>query len=488
MNPTAEHFTAIRSGLMRLDASASSSVSGDDRPSPEDIFAPEQHVGALDPNTTIVLGARGAGKSFWASVLAHEDTRAVAADAYPHIGLQRIDVALGYTGLEGDGSTSRATIDAQVPIGAETAKGVLLWRCVLLRAVQGVVYPKRPLERVSVMMTRYADPEDWEEAMGKADTILRERDRLVIVLFDALDSLSIGWARLRDLTDTLLQIAWGVRGYKSIRTKLFLRPDQMQDLGLRFIELPKLISGATTLSWTATNLYGMFFSRLATSDFPGARAGLNMVLQSCSLGLPPANPTALRRWRLSYSRDAQIQVFEQIAGLYMGRGSKRGRTYDWPINHLADGHGVVTPRSFLVLMQSAATMQPASEHQAITAEGIRNGLREASKVRLEQLATEYKWIKRVLLPLARLQVPCQESVIIERWRETETVEAVLRGAQERQFLPPIDGNRDDKADHKLVISLLRMGVLSLRSDGRYDMPDLFRVAARLLKKGGVAPI
>ena len=27
----------------------------------------------------------------------------------------------------------------------------------------------------------------------------------------------------------------------------------------------------------------------------------------------------------------------------------------------------------------------------------------------------------------------------------------------------------------------------LRSDGRYDMPDLFRVAARLLKKGGVSP-
>ena len=488
MNPTAEHFTAIRSGLTLLDASASSSVSGDDRPSPEDIFAPEQHVGALDPNTTIVLGARGAGKSFWASVLAHDDTRAVAADAYPHIGLQRIDVALGYTGQEGDGSISRATIDARVPIGAETAKGVLLWRCVLLRAVQGVVYPERPLERVAAMMTQYADPEDWEEAMGKADAILRERARLVVVLFDALDSLSIEWVRLRDLTDALLQVAWGVRGYKSIRTKLFLRPDQMQDLGLRFIELPKLISGATTLIWTATNLYGMFFSRLATSGFPGARAGLNKVLQSCSLQLPPDNPTALRRWRLSYNRNAQIQVFEQIAGLHMGRGSKRGRTYDWPINHLADGHGVVTPRSFLVLMQSAATMQPASENQAITAEGIRNGLREASKVRLEQLATEYKWIKRVLLPLARLQVPCQESLIIERWRETETVEAVLRGAQERQFLPPIDGNRDDKADHKLVIRLLRMGVLSLRSDGRYDMPDLFRVAARLLKKGGVAPI
>ena len=488
MSITAEHFAAIRSGLTQLDASASSTVSGNDRPTPEDIFAPEQHVGALDPNTTIVLGARGAGKSFWASVLAHDDTRAVAAIAYPQIGLQRIDVVLGYTGQDGDKSVSRATLDARVPIGAESAQGVLLWRCVLLRAVQGVVYPDRPLERIAAMMIEYADPEDWEEAMGQADAILRERNRLIIVLFDALDSLSIEWARLRDLTDALLQVAWGVRGYKSIRTKLFLRPDQMLDLGLRFIELPKLISGATTLSWTATNLYGMLFSRLATSHDPDVRTGLNKVLEICSLPLPPDNATRLRQWHLSYNRNGQAKAFEQIAGLHMGRGSKRGRTYDWPINHLADGHGVVTPRSFLVLMQSAATMQPASENQAITAEGIRNGLREASKVRLDQLATEYKWIKRVLLPLARLQVPCQESLIIERWQENETVEAVLRGAQERQFLPPIAGNRDDKADHKLVISLLRMGVLSRRIDGRYDMPDLFRVAARLLKKGGVAPV
>lgn len=487
MNLTAEQFAAIRSGLAQLDASASSTVSGADRPNPEDIFAPEQHVGALDPNTTVVLGARGAGKSFWAGVLAHDDTRAVAADAYPHVGLHRIRGALGYTGLDGDGSISRASLDAQVPAGEEKVRSVLFWRCTVLRAVQRAIDPDESPMRIGNMMSLYADPEEWEDAMAQADTILRKRDLLVVVLFDALDSLSIEWARLRDLTDALLQVAWGVRGYKSIRTKLFLRPDQIEDLGLRFIELPKLISGATTLVWTPTNLYGMFFSRLATSDAPGARLAFDKVLESCSLPLPPADTKDLRKWRLSFSRNAQTNAFEHIAGLYMGRSNKRGRTYDWPINHLADGHGVVTPRSFLVLMQSAANMHPVSDTQVITAEGIRNGLRDASRVRLDQLATEYKWIKRVLLPLARLQVPCQESLIIERWQENETVEAVLRGAQERQFLPPIDGPRDDTADHKLVGRLLRMGVLSLRSDGRYDMPDLFRVAARLLKKGGVAP-
>lgn len=487
MNPTAEHFAAIRKGLEGRDASASSTVSGADRPKGDEIFAPEQHVGALDPNTTIVLGARGAGKSFWAGVLANDDTRKIAANAYPHLRLQQIRVALGYTGQDGDDSVSRASLDAQVKPGTEAGRGVLFWRCVVLRAVEHVIDQNQPTRRIASMMSEYADPEDWEDKMREADKKLSTQERIAVVLFDALDSLAIEWTRLRDLTDALLQVSWGIRGYRSIRAKLFLRPDQIEDLGLRFVELPKLTSGATTLRWNPTNLYGMLFCRLATSTFDDVRDGLNHVLDSCSLPHPESNSNGLRRWPLTNEREAQVKLFERIAGLFMGRGHKKGRTYDWPINHLADGRREVTPRSFLVLMRSAATGPTTSPSQAITAEGIRNGLRGASKVRLDQLETEYKWIKRVLAPLARLQVPCQENAIIERWKETETVEAVQRAATERGFLPPFDGIQHEQADRKLVSKLLSMGVLSQRNDHRYDMPDLFRVAARLLRKGGVAP-
>ena len=156
-------------------------------------------------------------------------------------------------------------------------------------------------------------------------------------------------------------------------------------------------------------------------------------------------------------------------------------------NHLADGHGEVTPRSFLVLLHKASTFEPVASMQAITAEGIKFGLAEASKVRLDQLATEYKWIKRVLAPLARLQVPCNESTIVDRWGETGTVKAVMEGAAERSFLPPINAAVSGDPDRKLIVKLLNMGVLSRRADGRFDMPDLFRVAAKLLRKGGVSP-
>ena len=81
-----------------------------------------------------------------------------------------------------------------------------------------------------------------------ADDELSDDGNLLLVIFDALDSLSEDWTRLRDLIDALLEVVWSVKGYKILWVKLFLRPDQLRDLGLRFVELPKLIAGAATLS------------------------------------------------------------------------------------------------------------------------------------------------------------------------------------------------------------------------------------------------
>jgi hypothetical protein len=63
----------------------------------------------------------------------------------------------------------------------------------------------------------------------------------------------------------------------------------------------------------------------------------------------------------------------------------------------------------------------------------------------------------------------------------------MKHANRGEFLPPFNPRAEGPEDLKLRATLVRIGVLMLRSDDRFDMPDLFRVAARLLKKGGVAP-
>ena len=484
----ASDFAAIRRGLGSFDASVNHTASGEGRPKANEIFAPEQHAGALDPNTMIVLGARGAGKSFWAGVLGYDDTRFVAAEAYPHLRLDRVAVKMGFTGQEKDGSVTRAAIDYQVPDGEENSRGLLLWRCVVLRAVQSVFDPDAQQQTIGTLMKHYADPEEWEADCAVADNRLESSGKKVIVIFDALDALAIEWDRLRNLIDALLEVAWSMRGYSAVRLKLFLRPDQIRDLGLRFVELPKLLAGATNLRWSSTDLYGMLFAKLGTTKDSECLEAFSRLLAEENIPPVPDSLRKFKAWPLTNKKSVQARIFTRLAGLYMGRGKKKGNTYDWPINHLADGHGEVTSRSFLTLMIWAARHQPHATDLALSAEGIRYGLREASKTRVEQLAIEFKWIKRALSPLARMQVPCFESEIIQRWELTKTIEAIATAATRQEFLPPFQPERPEHAYEKLIETFVRIGVLSIRKDARYDMPDLFRVAAKLLKKGGVAPV
>jgi hypothetical protein len=183
---TTINYTTIRRGLASLDAAAAHTASGVSRPKVEEIFAPEQHAGALDPNVTIVLGARGAGKSFWAGVLGDEKTRKAASDAYPNLGLSKLIVRFGFTGLPNDGSVSRATIDNQVPPEREQAYASLLWRCVLLRAIQSALDPEAKPATISSLMKQYADPEEWEQECERGDRRLSKRRAKVLVVFDAL--------------------------------------------------------------------------------------------------------------------------------------------------------------------------------------------------------------------------------------------------------------------------------------------------------------
>jgi hypothetical protein len=140
----------------------------------------------------------------------------------------------------------------------------------------------------------------------------------------------------------------------------------------------------------------------------------------------------------------------------------------------------------LKLFVEAARHTPAPLNQVITAEGIRQGLREASKTRVEQLALEYPWIKRALAPLAGLKVPCSSWEIHEAWETSATVAVISKAAKNEGFLPPYQKSSGSEPEEDLEAAMARIGVLSYRTDGRADMPDLFRIASRMLKLGGVA--
>lgn len=476
-------FTKIRRLL--IDLPTDHDADGEHRPTVGDVFAPEQHASALAPSTLIVVGARGAGKSFWAGVLGQNDTRQLAAEVYPKLGLDRVTVAFGYNGFDTGSAVTRRTVEARTLSGGHDA-ALIFWQAVLLRSALSTIGDPEAEETIAAFIEKYKDPEDFEARLRQVDQALDAADKTCIVLFDALDTLSREWKQLTKLTDSLFEACWALRARRRIRAKVFIRPDQLNDEGLKFVELPKLRSGRVELDWSRADLYGLLFTRLAEAEQEAHGKDFETLCREAGFPVPDTNAERIREWELAWSEDAQRRVFDRIAGRYMGKSATKGATYPWTYKHLADGREVVTPRSFLKLFVEAARHAPSPLNQAITAEGIRHGLREASKTRVEQLALEYPWIKRALAPLAGLKVPCPNWEIHEAWRASNTATVITKAAKSEGFLPPYQKSSTSNAEEDLEAAMARIGVLSYRNDGRADMPDLFRIASRMLKLGGVA--
>lgn len=484
---TSIDFRVIRGMLSELPSDHD--ASGEHRPTVDEIFAPEQHANALDPNTPVVVGARGTGKSFWAGVLEQDETRAAASVAYPNLGLDRLVVRAGYNGLAGDNVVTVKTIDARVPIERERDTASDFWLAVIMRAAKSANDPKAEMPSIRELMAEYADPEDWAKEIKRLDAQLTSASQVLLVTFDALDTLSRDWKRSSLLIDSLFEVIWSLRARKSIRAKIFIRPEQLNDESLRFVELPKLRSGRVELEWTQSELYGLLFWRLAA--FGGEkRKSFNAFTSRLNAKIPINLDKNRHRWPLISDPSVQKHAMTMLAGPYMGNNKTKGGTYDWPYNHLADAQGKVTPRSFIKLFVEAAKYGQAPGDQAITAEGIRNGLREASKVRVDQLVVEYQWVKRALAPLAKLTVPCIPEAIFERWEESNTIKVILNAANDKVtgFLPPFPPRSKGNHMELLATAMERIGLISYRSDNRIDIPDLFRVAALMLKKGGTTPV
>jgi hypothetical protein len=483
---TSQDYQAIRAGIAELPSDVSNDAVGSAVPKLDDIFAPQNHAAALDPATPIVVGARGTGKSFWSGVLGQDETRNAAATAYPNLRLDRTSVEFGFTGIGGLRGTTKDAIDKYVK-DDERSNALTFWWATILRAAEQT--KTKQAINLDAMIETAKDAELRDRLLSDYDEELKAQNRNLLVVFDALDTVAYTWPRRRILTVALLEVVWMMRAYRAIHVKLFLRSDQIDDDGLQFVELPKLRAGAVKLVWFPTDLYGLLFSRLTISLEKEARGSFVKLLRSAGVQEASQTDILIRRWSILNDQKQQSLVMGAIAGPFMASGPngfKKGKTYDWPIKHLADAFNEVTPRSFIELIISAAKFGHAPSDKVITPEGIRHGLRAASKTRVDQLHQEFPWIKGVLAPLDGLLLPAKEGSVFKVWASAKTTRAVLQDANDNDYLPPFSkGNSDERA---LYEAMRNIGVMSRRKDGRLDMPDLFRVAANLLKKGGTTPL
>lgn len=460
-------------------------------PKPSEIFTPRRHKNVLDVTRSLVVGNRGVGKTFWSHALLSEGGREVAANAYGFPNLRTIDAVFGYKGTISDEFAPSPTVIASALTKVRDV--VDLWQAILLRCYGEAATQNLPTALDELASWFSSNPEEGEGRIRKADELRMRSGRPLVVLFDALDTLATDWTEIRRRTEGLLRLAVLSKGLSATYIKIFMRPDQLADAALfRFPDASKLRAERVELQWSGADLYGLMFFVLRQTE--AARKSLDHILSyNGKFG-------AMSEFVQTVSEIAQRAAFEVLAGQWMGSNKKRGATYSWLVQHLADAKGETTPRGFLTALRTAADHEPAPIDQVIDYRGIQQGVAEASDNRVDDLRQDYWWIDHIGDPLAGLETPLERQRLFEAWRAAGTARAI-NAASETRGLPPVylalrprvselpqDLAAALESDESAILETLKLiGLVEIRSGGKVNVPDIFRVAFKMKRRGGVPP-
>ena len=196
-------------------------------PTPDHVYLPPSHVKAMDPDTLVVTGMRGAGKTFWWSALQDSDVRRL-------VGRSAARSALG------------GNAEVRTGFGVKPSPDDYPGKDVLRRLLDDGVEPRtiwrtvqswhlapddHPLRRNATWKDRVRhvdrEPEQIDRLFQQRDTEFDGKGSYFLVLFDALDRCSDDWKAMYRLIRGLMQAAIDVRSYRRLRIKVFLRSDQV---------------------------------------------------------------------------------------------------------------------------------------------------------------------------------------------------------------------------------------------------------------------
>lgn len=450
-------------------------------------YVPPSHARAIAPEATLVEGMRGAGKSFWWNALRNDKFRNFIVSAFPEANWNsNITLGQGY----GENFSSNLFPDKDtIKKISLTHDGRDIWRAVIAVNIQfSNPFPISGNweERIDWVGKH---PEEYRNLIINIDKKNRESNKSNMILFDALDRLASDWITLRPLARSLFQLALDLRDYRSIKLKLFVRPDMIEDRQIfEFPDASKLKSQRVSLKWNKADLYALFFVCLA-NDSQYGQEFRNFVEEKYRLKWE--RELNLKAWILPKDlrgdEAKQRDLFHDITGPAMASGStgnKKGIPYTWLPNHLADLRGQVSPRSFLRALREAARYDDSGGWDfPIHFNGLKQGVQEASKIRVDETAEDYPWVKDVMEQLKGLTVPCQTDVFINRWQERNTINELKNKPPDK--LPP---SYLDEGERGLLKDLKELGFIDLQSGDRIQMPDVYRIAFGLGRKGGVKPV
>lgn len=347
--------------------------------------------------------------------------------------------------------------------------------------------------------------EAWVDALGpevgrlqtwldRLDMHLHAERQTVVLGYDDLDRLvsDQGIASAAPLVEALVSVWVGlVRRYRRIRARIFLRPDLYNLARASTTDASKLDGYTAHLTWTQEDVFRVLLRRLGTSDL------IRTWLQEKGRDQIPFRMDPRLGWLPPYALPGGQQMFSfmpqpkevvaslatqqslgrKLAGDFMGSGSKKGYTHLWIMNHSRDGLGRFLPRVTLNLVRFAAEGALARgpmgrEDRLLHPSELEAAQEPTGAQRLNELKEVAREVVNRLELLRDATVPLLEQDAIARLGN------------------PADPGGDGREGGQILRRLLDLGVLTRRlpprkgDPQRIDVPDLFRKALGIRRRGG----
>lgn len=458
-----------------------------EKPELRHTYLPATHIKALRPDTMLVVGIRGAGKSFWWSALQQKELRNA-------IGLQ--------TGITKETMISRGFGATPAPLdypGKDVISDLVnthhfdprkIWQTIVLKHVSHDWLPPEFSN-----LTSWKDRVVWvienseimEHCLYEADKALEHRNIHHLVLFDALDRTADDWKTMHSLVRGLLQVVLDFRSFRRIRLKAFVRPDQIEDpMVTSFPDSSKVLNQKVDLNWPRNELYGLFWHYLANEPQHGTHFR-DECERITSVGWNESGgvwsvPEALRN-----DEEKQRLLFHAMTGPWMGRDIRRGFPYTWLTNHLGDARKQVSPRSFLAALRHTAQSLRSDHDYPLHYESIKQGVQEASKIRVAEIQEDYPWVRNFMEPLKGFSVPCLFDDIKKAWDKDNVIVLLnpIIWFSDALRLPP---THIEDGPEGVMNDLIDLGLFERISGERINLPDVYRLGYGIGRRGGVKPI
>lgn len=448
------------------------------------IYMPSGHHKAVALDRPLVVGDRGAGKSFWLKSLVDPKRRELIGRVFTIPSLLSCEVKTGFDpSITGDYPTNRE-LEALIQSKADPLD---IWHTVMVQACLPALIPPdidawpEKIQWVNMKSATVA------RQLSSKNAALAAEGKILLVAFDGLDRLANKWELTIELVRGLLQTQLDFRKYTHLRTKAFVRPDLLDDPAVRrFPDASKLISLAVKLEWDPIDLYGLMWQYLANSSDKSASATFREYCEKNGLFKWSRGDGQLffLSEEVKHNESLQQSLFHKLAGKTMG-GKNGGNTWTWLTNHLNDARGYTSPRSFLVALRAAAIdsrkRKFVGPDYALHTSSIKEGISSASEVRRTELEENLPWIQAIFDPLKGLALPSRRQDVVSRWRKARTLESLLNTTSP----VPLPEKISEGEPASILLALEDLGLCRKLADGRVDFPDIVRVNAGMTRKGGV---